>query len=369
MNTHLSNKIKSITRKISNTFSTLIILPVILIALVGLSLTNTLQQASASNLYSPGNPITSPAQSVPKIYFQNVNSGLPVYWKLNTQGVNLSSAVPSPSFNDSSWKIVSTRDMNLDGITDYVFQNRNVNSLDFGNVAIWNLDANGNIKKQFVISSPNNGNNTWELVGVGLINNDSIPDLVWQNTKTSEPASWFLNTDGIIIGAKSISPNFNDSTWRIAFVGNNQLFLRNSVTGIHAIWNLNANGELAGGLVINGLPKEWRIVALADANGDSILDIILQNLNGQPAIWYQSNTPGVFSRATLISPNFSERAWEIISSSDIDGDKYADFIMQNRETGEVVVWFIQNTQYIKGSAVVGKPGNTWKVVGSASDVN
>ncbi len=83
-------------------------------------------------------------------------------------------------------------DFTGDGILDFAWHNDKT-----GVAKIWTLATanNGQISRGLeTVLSPNTGANSgWEIVGVGKLNQDTTPDLVWRNYLTGENAAWTIN--------------------------------------------------------------------------------------------------------------------------------------------------------------------------------
>ena len=217
-----------------------------------------------------------------------------------------------------------TGDANNDGITDFVFQN------GAGQLFEWFLDGTGTTINYATGAGLKPGSKL--LYGAGLgglrlvaradVNNDGIPDLIFQNS-TGQIYKWLLDGSGNAIdfatssGLKPGSGYLYGSSlggWRVVAVadingdGFPDLVYQNSVGQIYR-WHLDGTGNTinystgaglkpgSGFLYGSGLGG-WRIVAVADINGDGIPDLVFQNSAGHIYKWYLDGTGNTISFAT-----------------------------------------------------------------------
>ncbi|MEO8481509.1 MAG: PQQ-dependent sugar dehydrogenase [Acidobacteriota bacterium] len=162
-------------------------------------------------------------------------------------------------------------------------------------------------------------------------NNDSAPDIVFQNT-SNQIYAWFMAGHTLAVGAAP-SPN--------------------------------------------QLPADTLVVGTADLSGDERPDLLLQNQQtGAVTLWIMN---GVTRTATQAIPIANNTPWRIMATADLDGDGHADIIWQNFATGQVYVWFMTSsggvanhpvdTAYVQdGAATIVTVGSTVRIVGAA-DLN
>jgi len=191
-----------------------------------------------------------------------------------------------------------------------------------GSVVVWYLGgADGSsYQSAALLSGPSSG---WRIAAVADLNGDGIPDLIWQSSDGSVVV-WYMG------GA-------NGSTYRSA-------------------------------ALLAGPSSGWRIVAVADLNGDGIPDLIWQGSDGSVVVWYMSGANGSAyqSAALLASPS---SGWRIAAVADLNGDGIPDLIWQSSD-GSVVVWYMggANGSTYQNSALLAGPSSGWRIA-AVADLN
>jgi hypothetical protein len=105
-------------------------------------------------------------------------------------------------------------------------------------------------------------------------------------------------------------------------------------------------------------------VAKADFNADGQGDFVWQNTQtGERVIWFLKN--GQYQSGIYLPTIPAE--WRIASAGDFNADGHADFAWQNVNNGERVIWFLRNGQYSSGIHLPTIP-REWEIA-SAADFN
>ncbi len=199
------------------------------------------------------------------------------------------------------------------GKPDMLFQN------NAGQVYAWYLDGTGasvNFSNNAGISAASllypRGLGDWRLVGTADMNGDGNPDLVFQNS-AGQLYVWFLDGTGATV-------------------------------------NFATNAGLKGaGFLYGGWLGDWRVVAIADVNGDGIPDLVFQNNAGQVYAWFLDGTGASINLSTnagikragfIYTGGLGD--WRVKSAADVDGDGSADLVFQNN-AGQVYAWYLDGT--------------------------
>ena len=270
----------------------------------------------------------------------------------------------------------SPKDLNNDGMADLVFQNT------AGQIFAWFLDGTGNAVNFTTGSGLKPGSHLlyggglgdWRIVSRADLNNDGIPDIIFQNS-AGQIYVWFLDGTGNAVsgsgsglkaglGARFLySGGLGD--WRIVGCtdmngdGNADLIFQNSA-GLIFVWFLDGTGNAVNFTTGSGLKPgskliytgglgDWRIAACTDVNGDGKADLIFQNSAGQIYAWFLDGTGNAvnFSTGTgILGTKFLYAAglggWRIAACVDINGDGKNDLIFQNA-AGQIYAWFLDGT--------------------------
>jgi hypothetical protein len=214
-----------------------------------------------------------------------------------------------------------TADFNRDGHPDLVWQNNST-----GEVTVWYMGGSGGAAMQSWDWISEGGEPGWRVAAIADFNGDGVPDIVWENTTTSQVMVWYMGGSG--------GTTLQSTSW------------------------ISEGGE-----------PGWQVAAAADFNGDGVPDIVWENTTtSQVIVWYMGGSGG----ATLESANWisegGEPGWQVVAAADFNGDGVPDIVWENTATSQVIVWYmggsggatLENTNWISEA---GEPG--WRVAGAA----
>ncbi|HEV2472065.1 MAG TPA: FG-GAP-like repeat-containing protein, partial [Chthonomonadales bacterium] len=256
-------------------------------------------------------------------------------------------------------------DFNNDGRADCLFQNTVT-----GDLVYWLMNFNTRVGAG-AISPENPGSTAWQAVDVLDINGDDEADLLFQNTSTGDLAYWLLN-GAAVTGAGFLNPrNPGSLSWQLVGVGDfngdgrPDLLFQNSGTGDLAYWLMDGSQRISYGLLAPSSSGSlaWRVVGVADLNGDGWPDLVFQNQSsGQLAYWLMYGTTkiggGFFNPS---SPG--SISWRVVGVSDISGDGRPDLLFRNSSTGALAYWYLYGVDRIgAGLLSPSNPGPNWRIV-------
>jgi hypothetical protein len=179
------------------------------------------------------------------------------------------------------------------------------------------------------------------------LNHDGKTDIIWQNTSNGDVSVWFMNGQ-VYMGNWAYIARGVPLEWKIVgtadlnFDGNIDLIWQDTVTGDVTVWYMN--GPVYTGnwtYLARGVSTQWKIVGVADLNGDRTSDLIWQNTQtGDVAYWLMNSTT-MISTGTIATNIALE--WKIVGTADLNFDGKTDLVWQNTVTGDVVVWYMNGT--------------------------
>ena len=212
----------------------------------------------------------------------------------------------------------------------------------------------------------------WTLVGAADVDGDGHPDLIWQNDTTRQTTVWYM---GGAQGTTFLGWNYlggPEPGWRVVgmvdFNGDKHpdLVWQNDTTRQVTVWYMGgAQGNtLLSWNYLSGQVTGWKVVGVADFNGDGHPDLIWQNdASRQATVWYMGGASG----ASLLGWDYlagSERGWRLAGVADFNGDGHPDLIWQNDTTRQSTAWYMggaQGTMFLGWNYISGEVDG-WKIV-------
>jgi len=272
--------------------------------------------------------------------------------------------------------VVGAADWNDDGIPDLVWQDNstlqvNVNYYGSGGGATLKGFNCLNCSANFV---------GWSVRAVAAFGSSGEQSLVWQNASTGAVNVYYYGLGGYVFQDSNVLNNgAGTSGWHVVgaadFDGNGvpDLVWQNTGTGQVNVNYYGGNGgaALTGYAVLNGGAGTagWRVVAVADMNGDGVPDLIWQNTStGQVNVNYYGGAGGAtLTGYAVLNSGAGTAGWQVVAAADFDGNGVPDLVWQNAATRQVNVNYYggaTGTAMI-GSAVLNAGTAGWTVVGAS----
>jgi len=285
----------------------------------------------------------------PDLVYQNQSTGqVNVDYYGGTGGATFMGwACLSCGINITGWKLVGAEDMNADGIPDLIYQNTQTSQV--------NVDYYG--------GSGGSSFKGWNCLNCGAIvpgllvrtvakfGDSGEPDLIYQNTTTNEVTVYYYSLGGAIFqGWACLSCGIDTTGWQLVgtgdFDGNGtpDLVYQNTQTGQVNVDYYSGATFIGYACLSCGINTTgWHVAAVADFNGDGVPDLVYQNTQtSQVNVDYYGGTGGsAFTGWACLSCGINVAGWKVKAAADFDGNGVPDLVYQNQSTNQVNVDYYQ----------------------------
>jgi hypothetical protein len=258
-------------------------------------------------------------------------------------------------------------DFNLDGKPDILWQNQ-----ANGRLEVWYMD--GVIATGSAPLNPGQvGDLDWKIVGTADFNNDSRPDILWQNQSSGLLEVWYMDRETLTSAAPLNPSQVSDLSWQIVATGDfngdgkPDILWQNQANGLLMVWYMDGATRASSAPLNPGQLSDpsWKIVGVADFNADGKPDILWQNqASGLLMVWYMDGVRQTGS-APLNPGQVRDLDWKIQAAADFNGDGKPDILWQHQGDGLLMVWYMDGATQTGSAALnpsqVSDPN--WKIVG------
>jgi hypothetical protein len=246
------------------------------------------------------------------LVWQHDLTGTVVWWKMQGYQMVSGSLVARPS--DINWQLRAIADVDGDGRPDLLWQHRVE-----GWVAVWLMNSGGTLREARLLNPIKTPDPNWQLVGASDLDGDGHPDLIWHHSVFGYLATWLMNGT-TMREARALSPSpVNYSSWRLAGIGDingdgrPDLIWQHRQTGAIVGWLMNGTQMTAPAAFDPGIVSDpdWQIKLVGDLDGDGQPDLLWQHkTRGYIAVWYLNGT--VARDLRLLSPReLSDPHWQM----------------------------------------------------------
>ncbi len=317
------------------------------------------------------NYLRLPTNSVPKTYNYQRNSGTSATLTLTQAGtfqltfdtlttgsyvyVSTNSNVGTGTFTVSETR----PDYNNDGSPDLLWE-----STFDGSLRVSYMRGTNYLQSRFLQKILDNKT---AVVGQADLNGDGTFDLLTQDSSGFVKAYYMVGTN--FVGNNLLNfGNAVDTAWRIVALrdmnndGKADILWQHS-GGALWLWTMDGINQTGSFVIRNGVSPgaSWKVVAVADFNGDGQNDIFFLNDAGHMAIWYMNGTTYLTGGGLNIAPLAT--IWRIVGSYDYDADGKTDLLLEDTG-GNLVVWLMNGVERNGGFALdADAPESIWRIVG------
>jgi hypothetical protein len=280
--------------------------------------------------------------------------GLILYWACDGNPLNQHFVMGAASLNPTPGhylRLVGSGDFDADSFTDLLFSNTLT-----GETVVVTRPGEGNAQQHALPAAPTRD---WRIVAIADFNNDAWPDLLWRVPREGRTVIWLVENFTV---TQSIDlPLVTQRSWHPVGAGDftndgeTDILWRNYWNGECTIWQMNATSVTAnipfdaGSEVPN---SGWRILDVADYDGDDEADILWGHNEGKQITVWQMDGLDVYWRTHHSEP--LDPYWVVAGHSDLEGvtkkddfnnDARADIFWRN-SNGSAVMWLMHDEDTI-----------------------
>ena len=285
------------------------------------------------------------------IFWRNKQTGQMVLWRMS--GTKLNTIVPIDlNLKDLTWKVVATTDLNGDGNSDIVWQNQVTNA-----ATVWYMNRTGLASWKF-LPTPTEG---FRVKAAGDFNQDGINDLFLSNAFSGQNQIWYFqqSPSGISYAGNAYLPNLTSG---LQFVGLGRL---NSDKIPSLVWTNASNDLVTWQVTPSPYGKSTSLPILSDINIQVVATVDLDR-NGKSEVLLRNTVTGEAELGDFIGSNYNriskfptlDQSWVYKGSGDLEGDGDLDLYWQNSITGSINVWKTNGNQYVE-TALPPAPPENW----------
>lgn len=164
------------------------------------------------------------------------------------------------------------------------------------------------------------------------------PDILFQRSSTGELIHWSMRrATAFQVASYGALPANQDVVGEDDFSASyyNDLLTRDRVTGVVY---LNGTQLQAPTLALN-----WQLAATGDVDSDGHADIVWRNTISQKIVIWRMNGLQQLGPLTPTPDQAQNVNWEIVALADFNGDRVRDLLWYNTTSGNLVIWFLNNS--------------------------
>lgn len=198
---------------------------------------------------------------------------------------------------------------------------------------------------------------------------DGGRDLVWRNPTTGGTRAWLMSGTTIL---SAVNMSGFGAEWKLVGVadfngdGHGDVLWRNNTDFSMVITYMSGTNFVGGTSTVETLADpNWQVVDVADMNGDLFPDIIWRNMQTFASnVWLMRDNVKL-SVATL--PTVNDANWSLMGSGDFNRDRKTDLVWRHSVTQQLAIWVMNGTTFTS-AAFLPSVGAPWQLIG-VGDMN
>jgi hypothetical protein len=250
-------------------------------------------------------------------------------------------------------------DYDGDGRSDLYWRNSST-----GNNDVWFLNGAALVSSATVFRD---ADQNWVVAGSGDFNADGRADVLWRNSSTGQTRIQHMNGPNVLATSGN-SLTVSDQNWKIVAIadfdgdGASDIYWRNAVSGYNDLWLMGALVPRASASVYRETSQAWQVVGSGDFNGDGFADIFWRNATtGQNCIHLMNGTSII---GAAFTDTVNDTNWKVAAIRDFNRDGRADIYWHNDASGMNYLWTMNGTQVATVSFVHYEADQNWKILNS-----
>ncbi|MEM9120687.1 MAG: calcium-binding protein [Cyanobacteria bacterium P01_F01_bin.56] len=221
----------------------------------------------------------------------------------------------------------------------------------------------------------------WHLLGSGDFDGDGDDDMLWQHQGNGQVHQWEME-NGQRIASHNI---FMANPVYLAYMeligtgdfdgdGHDDILWQSRLNGQVHQWKMY-DGQLAGASNIfvpnPALRTHFELIGAGDFNGNGNDDLLWQDrFTGAVVQWHMQNGQPI--NVSTIAASSNRNAWQLVGAIDFDGDNDDDLLWRETATGQVYGWEMENGQrqnVVSEEILVGEQASefiqdSWNLIGA-----